>query len=222
MEIIRKKVSLCIELRDALTNRSVAGQKVSITVNGYRPIAHKEKKYYIFQIQQCSALEVCITSENYEPKDLMLSIDGAKEGKVIDLYPDGWLLHIFHTPVLTILLPPGRAYPLMEGQIWKEFMGQSQEIISVVKNPKHYFLLQEDYVEGDRIVFSIPGQEKCMFLQIEDADQKENFLVIERDEQGHCQLAAPLQRQYSKGSRIYEIYYVKADAEGKAAGIQYI
>lgn len=221
MELVREKVGLCVELRDIFTNKCVEDKNIIITVNGHRPIAKKEGKYYVFKVEPSSNIEVYITSEDYAPKCVTLDIGRVEQNEVFDLLPDGWLVHSFQIPVLTILLESAQSHPLMSGQVRQEFFGVPYEWIPVVKNPKHFFLLEEDYQGGDRIIFSMPEQENSMCLQIEDEQGKENFVVIGQDGQCNCRLLTPLQRSYSKGSRIHEIYYVKADAEGKAVGIQF-
>lgn len=214
------RINLCVELLDAFTNKGVRDKNIKLTVNGQVPIMLKEEKYYIFQMEQTSNIEVYIKSEFYETKNCTFHIGQVREKEVINLLPDGWLTHMFQIPVLTVLLVPGEQIPLGKGQLRKDFYGEPYESIPVIKDQKRFFLLAEDYQEGNMISCPIPEQEPGRCFQIEDKDGKEEFLIISREKKWDCILASPLQRPYPKGSKISEIYYVKADSEGKAVGIQ--
>lgn len=216
------KINLCVEVLDAFTNKRLRDKSVKLTVNGHSPVMLKEEKYYIFQMEQTAAIEVYIKSEFYETKSFLFHIGQIREKEVVNLLPDGWLTYMFQTFILTVLLVPGEQMPLEKGQFRKNFFGEPHKSIPVVKNQKRFYLLAEDYQGGNKISCLIPELEPGRCFQIEDKNGKEEFLIIGREKKWDCILASSLQKSYLKGSKISEIYYVKADNDGKAVGIQSI
>lgn len=129
----------------------------------------------------------------------------------------------FGIPMLSIVLYPGEDYVLPSGYARRVCEGKPEEEIRVVKNRENVFFLAEDYQGGDRIRFFVPDRQEMEwgYLRIESRQGKEyeDFAILERRNGLLYVMDRELQAQYERGSKLYELYCVRADRDGKAVVI---
>lgn len=220
MDVIQRKMSFCIELRDAFTNKVIEAEDMRLCVNGVFPMARKEKKYYIFENLPTDIIMVDIISIFYERRrvEIAISGDGAKKAPVH--FPGGYIRIVFGIPLISIMLYPNERYNLPADYERQVFDARPFEEIRIKKDENKVFSLKEDYQGG--VVFSVLfPQEKILegtWFRIEsrDGEEYEDFIVLEQKGAVQYVMDRTLHKQYEKGSKIYELYCTIADEKGRA------
>lgn len=206
-----------MECTDAFTNKVIEAEDISVMVNGCLPTVRKEKKYYLFQNVRMDVVKVDIISPLYEKRSCELQLGGMDS---VENLPGYWLHTAFGIPVLSIVLYPGEEYILPSGYVRRECEGKPLEEIRVVKNRETAFFLAEDYRGGDRIKLLMSGRQETDrgYLRIESrhGGEYEDFAILERGDGLLYGMDRELKGKYEKGSKLYELYCVMADEEGKA------
>jgi hypothetical protein len=209
-----------VECIDAFTNRIVEAEDIFVTVNGCSPVVTKEKKYHIFQNVGLDIVEVNIISLLYEKRSCQLQLNSMASS---EKQRDCRVHMAFGIPMLSIVLYPGEGYVLPSGYARRVCEGKPEEEIRVVKNRETVFFLAEDYQGGDGIRFFVPDRQEMEwgYLRIESRQGREyeDFAILERRGGLLYVMDRELQAQYEKGSKLYELYCVRADRDGKAVVI---
>lgn len=218
--IVRKAV-LGIELRDAFTNRTIESEDISVYAKGY-PKAVKKDKYYVFLGEEKERIEISIQSLLYEEKQCVVFIGEEKEKREESL--GEWKVEeVSGIPLMLITLYPNEMYVLPDGYERITVEGKPLEEIRVIRDKENMFLLADDYEAGEIIRILMEAGKNVRnhpFRIVEkDGEGYEDFMITEKRVDFQYVMEKPLKRRYSKGSRIYELYCVKADKEGKAVAI---
>lgn len=220
MDIIKKRISFCIELKDAFTNRSIEAEDIRVYVNGKPPFLQKERRYYIFQNVPTDTVEVDITSNLYEDRHCVFCLTEYAEQNVSVSAQKGDIRNLFGIPFLLIVLYPGIGYPLPVGYKRIEYEGKPWEEIRVIKDRKSAFLLAADYC-GGKTIHIVMGKKQeaggmCLRIESKKGEEYEDFNLIEQKDSFQYIMNESLTRRYKKGSRIYELYCTEADEKGRA------
>ncbi|MDE5862718.1 MAG: hypothetical protein K2H34_00035, partial [Lachnospiraceae bacterium] len=177
---IKRKIDLCIEFRDAFTNKTVGTDDVRVWVNGCMPISRKEQRYYIFQDLQTEQMEVYIKSRFYEDRHCQIAPDAEGDGKIISI-SGGMFTYISGILMLSINLYPNKKYVIPTDYVRREYRTAPFEEIRVIKNAGSHFLLAEDYDGGEWIQLMVPGERNIegVWLRIQEGDNSEDFMLLE-------------------------------------------
>lgn len=220
MDVIKKRISFCIELKDAFTNRSIEAEDIRVYVNGKPPFLQKERRYYIFQDVPTDTIKVDITSNFYEDRHCVLCLTEYTDQNLPISAQRGDIRNLFGIPFILILLYPGIGYPLPVGYKRIEYKGKPWEEIRVIKDRKSAFLLAADYCGGKtmHIVMSEKQEIEGICLRIESikGEGYEDFSLTEQKDSFLYIMNKSLKGEYKKGSRIYELYCTKTDEKGRA------
>lgn len=218
---ITRKIALCVELKDAFTNKAVGTEDIRVCVNGSMPMLKKERRYYIFQGIQPEQIEVCVKAEYYEDRNCQIvTADYDNDKKIVGI-PGGIFSFCCGIPMLTIHLYPNEKYKVPEGYVRKEYCVEPFQEIRVLKNTGGNLLLAENYDGGEwlPVMFSESEDVEGKWFRILEADKSEDFLLLEKDDENGYRLETELMHPYQKGCRIYELYCVRANARGRALAI---
>ena len=215
---IKRKIDLCIEFRDAFTNKTVGTDDIRVWVNGCVPVAKKEQRYYIFQGLQTEQIEVYIKSKLYEDRYCRIVPGEYERDRRIISIPGGIFTYICGIPMLFIELYPNEKYMVPTGYVRREYRTAPFEEIRVIKNEGSNFLLAEDYDSGKWIRLMVSGARDIEggWFRIQEGDDSEDFMLLEKEGGNRYQIEKELVTRYKKGSRIYELYCVRADEKGRA------
>lgn len=143
MDVMKQKISFCIELKDAFTNKSIEAEDICVRVNGKLPVIQKEKRYYIFQEIQSDTIEVDITSTIYENRHCVMQITGYCKKDSFVYVQAGSIRNFFGIPMISIVLYPNQRYSLPTGYERREYKGKPWEEVRVIKDKKNVFLLAD-------------------------------------------------------------------------------
>lgn len=215
-DCIRKRMSVGIMLRDALTNRIIESSNIQVFVNGSLPDFQKERKYYIFENLSIKHLEVRIVSELYEERICETGLEQCSREKPVMISRNCLLSYVCGMPLLSISLYPGRHYHLPTGYKRIEWTETPGNVISVIQNQKDFFLLTEEYQGGDIMHILLPDNTNADGLHLRVMDKKnreqyDDFIVLQKKEGDCCLIDHKLNGRYERGSRIYQMYCVEAD-----------
>ena len=223
MDIIKKKISFCIELKDAFTNQSIEAEDIYVQVNGYLPVIRKERRYYIFQDIQTDIIEVDVISKIYENRHCVMQLTGYPNANLHVYVQGGSIRNLFGIPLISIILYPNERYILPAGYERREYKGKPWEEIRVIKDKKSAFLLAEDYYDGEIIQLLMPERQNvgniCFRIESKDVKGYEDFNLLEQRDTFQYVMDKSLEREYKKGSKIYELYCTIADEKGIAVVI---
>ena len=223
MDIIKNKMSLCIELKDAFTNQSIEAEDIHVQVNGYLPSIRKERRYYIFQDMQTDIIEVDIMSKIYEHRHCVIQLVKHRNGNLPVYVQEGSIRNLFGIPLLSIVLYPNERYVLPVGYKRIEYRGKPWEEVRVIKDRKCAYLLAANYHGGEIIQLLMHGRQnpESMYLRIENKDAKgyEDFNLLEQRDTFQYVMYKSLEREYERGSKVYELYCTIANEKGIAVVI---
>lgn len=220
MDIIKKKISFCIELKDAFTNRSIEAEDIYVHVNGKPPAIRKERRYYIFQDIQTDTIEVNIISNLYENRHCVISLTGYHDEDLSVYAKRGGVHNLFGIPFILIVLYPDERYALPIGYERIEYEGKPWEEIRVIKDKKSAFLLAADYHGGKTIQILMSEKRNpegmCLRIESKNGEEYEDFNLLEQKNTFQYIMDKSLKREYKKGSKIYELYCTMANEKGRA------
>lgn len=220
---IVRKAAFCIELRDALTNKIIESQDISVHAKGYPESVKKENKYYLFWGTDNRQAEISIHSLLYEEKHCLVFFGEMQEKREEECLPDWRMREETGIPIVSITLYPNTAYALPAGYKRVMIEGEPLEEIRVIKNKENVFLLADDYQMGETIQILMKAGETIENLPLriveKEGEEYEDFVITGHKENFQYSMERALKGRYSKGSKIYELYCAKADRDGKAAVI---
>lgn len=199
MPVIKRKVSLVLQIIDDLKNLPVRPGLVKVRLaDGRRSLARKDG-YFIFMDLAPGSYTICISGYVYQPVQLEVTLDGGP------------------CPVMAVRVMPGQTYPLPHGGT--RLMGNTvpgSEVQLVYSCSLRPLKLLYDYEGGSLIRIFTPsaqlldGRELCI-------DQKEFFKIIQTvdgDEKLYLMDKA-LNGSYKKGeARLSYVTRVKANGRG--------
>lgn len=222
-DIIARKISFCIELRDAFTNKRIESENINVYVRGYAAAVKKEQKYYVFLDIREDMAEVCIESPVYERKNCVIFFREYDKKQSIGDIQDVVVSDMSGIRLFLITLYPNERYVLPSGYERIVLDGRPQEELRVIRDETEGFLLAADY-QGGRILQMMMPDKVCvegikLRIMEKEGECYEDFTVLEKKGFFQYTIDAPLTGQYLKGSRIFELYCVRADEEGKASVI---
>ncbi|MDE6759709.1 MAG: hypothetical protein K2J90_03400 [Lachnospiraceae bacterium] len=220
-QIVRKAV-FGIELRDAFTNGMIESEDASVYAKGYHR-AVKKDKYHVFLGEEKERIELSIQSVLYEEKQCVVSLGDEKE-KREECLGEWKVEEIAGIPLILITLHPNEMYMLPDGYERIAVEGKPLEEIRVIRDKENMFLLADDYEKGEIIRILMEAGKNVRYhpfrIVEKDGEGYEDFVITEKREAFQYVMEKPLKGRYCKGSRIYELYCVKADKEGKAVAIK--
>ncbi|MCM1498015.1 MAG: hypothetical protein NC124_06065 [Clostridium sp.] len=217
---MKRKIALCIELKDAFTGKTVGTEDIRITVNGRMPVSRKEQRYYLFQDLQTERIEVYIKSKLYQERRCQI-VPGDGNCRETMGIPGGTLAYIWGIPMLCMELYPNEKYIVPAGYVRREYRAAPFEEIRVVKHTGSNLLLAADYDGGEWIRLMAPQAQgiKGSWFRIQEGENREDFMLLEQGDGNLYRIDRALTKRYQKGSRLYGLYCARADGEGRAFAI---
>lgn len=198
MDKLRCSVSLCVELKDAFTDKVIDGRECYVCVNGKPADVRKEGRYFIFLNMDMEKAEVEVKAPLYET--CRYSVPPGKKRIVVPLYPNA-------------------QYPLPEGYERRLLQSAPGEEIRVIKEEQVYFLAK-DYSGGEWLGVTLP-ETLCvegMYFRIQKRNEEgfEDFQIMEKQGDSRYRIDHELSESYGRGSKISMLYCVRADEDGNA------
>lgn len=224
-DIIRSGANLCLEFRDALTNRMIEAERVEVWFEREHisfisnKLLKKHRFLLLWGIEQ-GWMEIVARAESYEEKRCKVFIgkDGVQKEDGVTIadyvYTDAGM------PVLALCLYPAAHYPLPEDYSRKCIQGEPSRLIRTEIDAGHPLVLMEDYQGGEIIRFHAGEKVVGGLYRIKGRDgQFEDFVAVVWREKAQKILGAGLSGHYPRGSRLYFLYETVAGESGDAVVI---
>ncbi len=221
-DIIKHSMGLCLELRDAFSGRTVEPSRARVLINGKMPAWKKDGRFFIFQgLGLEEELWVTIRAAAYEPADRkILCEDVFSQKSSYFRLADGFCYTEAGIRMLCLWLFPGRDYELPNGYVRQCVKAEPEEEVRIVKDPDSPAFLTEDYTGGRFLCISAGEESLGRSFRIGGLDEiYEDFTVAGRPGGQQICMEAELSRNYPRGSRVFELYCIRADEEGQALAI---
>lgn len=223
-DFIVKKAGICVELRDALTNRAVAGAIVKINKRG--PTAVKEGRFHVFCEDGAGGLLITAWADAYKQTELYIAAEEYTESKAGGEEPlnkenckrlsGGFMYGYSGMCIISLFMYPGKDYSLPEGYVREITECGPGAEVRVVMDASLPLFLAEAYSGGGFVALRDgPDMLGRTYRVGEVSGEYEDFTVTGTD-RGAARIDSCLSGSYARGSRIYRLYCAMADASGKA------
>ncbi|MCM1157414.1 MAG: hypothetical protein NC300_04185 [Bacteroidales bacterium] len=220
---MERRINVCVELKDALTNRRLEQGELLIRINGFSPLAKKEDGYYVFPEIKEEELEIKAAGIGYAERSCRLSLADFWETKKVTVLPGLLLDNRAGFLLISVRLCPDERYILPAGYKRIMLTGEPMEEIPIIGNGENPYLLAADYQGGEIMEILFPERIEAAGMQLriseKDGRRQEDFTIVEAGKPFQYRISGKLEGNYSRGSRIYEWYSVQADEQGKAYAV---
>lgn len=224
-DVIRNGTDLCLEFRDALTNRTIEAERVDVRLQrNHMPLIFnklvKNHRFLLLRGIEQGQIEIIVQAKNYEEKHCTVFIGKNAVQKEGEATLADYMYIDFGIPVLALCLYPAESYPLPKTYARKCIQGKPFELIRAVIDARRPLILLEDYQGGD--ILKVSAGEKTVggLYRIKGRDgQFEDFVAVAWREKEQMMPGVELAEHYPRGSRLYFLYEAIADAEGNAVVI---
>ncbi len=223
-DFIAKKAGICVELRDAITNRAVAGAIVKINKRG--PAAVKEGRFHVFCEDGPVGLLITARADAYKQTELYIAPEeytesiaggeGPLKEENFKRLSGGFMYRYSGMCIISVFMYPGKDYSLPEGYVREKTECGPGAEARVVMDASSPLFLAEAYSGGSLVALRDgPDMLGRTYRIGEVSGEYEDFTVTGTDG-GAARIDSCLSGSYARGSRVYRIYRVMADASGMA------